>query len=318
MAKQNWYKGNIHTHTTESDGDADPKTVVKWFRKHGYDFLVLSDHNHLTVLEYRARERRFKRPLMIPGEEVTARVKAGAVPIHINGIGVSRVVEPIDAGEIVPTIQANVDAIVQAGGIASINHPNYGWAFNHEHISQVTGASMLEVFNGVTLTNTYGAPGRPSAEEIWDRVLSAGRAIWGVAVDDSHHYHDFVPELANPGRGWLIVRAPELSQDAIVEALASGSFYASTGVYLSELEQSDEAISLRVEQEWSRVWGGPRDWDQAYAIEFIGRDGVKLAEHVGEEATYRIRGDEGYVRARVTGSSGVRAWTQPVFVAESA
>ena len=49
MAKLRWYKGNIHTHTTESDGDADPEKVVGWYRRHGYDFLVLSDHNHLTI-----------------------------------------------------------------------------------------------------------------------------------------------------------------------------------------------------------------------------------------------------------------------------
>ena len=318
MAKEQWYRGNIHTHTTESDGDADPQAVVRWFRKHGYDFLVLSDHNHLTLLEYGARQRRLKRPLMIPGEEVTSRIKGGQVPIHINGIGISRVIEAVDAGEILPTIQANVDAIIAAGGIASINHPNYQWAFDHEYISQVTGASMMEVFNGVNLSNTYGAPGRPSAEEIWDRVLSTGLVIWGAAVDDSHHYHDFAPERANPGRGWLMVQAPELSKEAIVDALASGRFYASTGVYLAELEQSEKAISLKVEQEWARVWDNPRNWDEVYRIEFIGRGGVTLADHVGEEATYRVRGDEGYVRARITGSGGVRAWTQPVFTAGSA
>ena len=50
MSKQNWYKGNLHTHTTESDGDADPAWVANWFKEHGYDFLVLSDHNHRTIL----------------------------------------------------------------------------------------------------------------------------------------------------------------------------------------------------------------------------------------------------------------------------
>ena len=44
-----WYKGNIHTHTTKSDGDEDPEKVCEWFENHGYDFLVLSDHNHLTI-----------------------------------------------------------------------------------------------------------------------------------------------------------------------------------------------------------------------------------------------------------------------------
>ena len=43
-----WYKGNTHTHTTESDGDSPPEYVARWYRDHGYDFLVLSDHNVFT------------------------------------------------------------------------------------------------------------------------------------------------------------------------------------------------------------------------------------------------------------------------------
>ena len=56
------------------------------------------------------------------------------------------------------TLQANVDAIVEASGIASINRPNYGWAFDHREISRVEGASMLEVFNGHPAVNLFGAP----------------------------------------------------------------------------------------------------------------------------------------------------------------
>ena len=131
MSGTQWYKGNIHTHTTESDGDEDPHKVASWYRRHGYDFLVLSDHNHLTLLDYGSGRRRFRKPLMVPGEEVSVRINGGETPIHINGVGISQIVEPIDAGDLVETLQANVDAIVEAGGIASINHPNYGWALDH-------------------------------------------------------------------------------------------------------------------------------------------------------------------------------------------
>ena len=139
LPKLKWFKGNIHTHTTESDGDDTPGNVVRWYRRHGYDFLVLSDHNHLTLFEYAEGRRRFKRPLTVPGEEVTLSIHEGRTPIHINAIGISRVVEPIDAKETVPTLQANVDAIIGAGGIASINHPNSRWSFDHDHIKEVTG-----------------------------------------------------------------------------------------------------------------------------------------------------------------------------------
>ena len=197
MTEKAWYKGNLHTHTTESDGDAEPEVVIEWYRDHGYDFLVLSDHNHRTILDHKFEGG----PLMIPGEEVSAQILGGKVPIHVNGIGISRVVEPIDAGAVTETLQANVNAILDAGGIAQLNHPNAGWAFDHEDILRVTGASLLlEVYNGWPGANSEGGPGKFSAEEIWDEVLSAGRVIFGVATDDAHHYSDFTHNRANPGR----------------------------------------------------------------------------------------------------------------------
>ena len=309
MPQKKWFKGNLHTHTTKSDGDAEPEKVTSWYRRHGYDFLVLSDHNHLTLLDYGAGRRRFKRPLMVPGEEVTAQILHGTVPIHIGAIGISRVVEPIDADGIVRTIQANVNSIVEAGGIPCIDHPNFKWAFDHHAIKQVVGASLIEVFNGHPGTNNNGAPGKYSAEQIWDGVLSAGRPIFGVAADDSHSYHDFSFESrGNPGRGWVVVRAEELSTEAIVEGLGSGDFYASTGVKLTDLETSVAGISLAIEPFKDGVY------DMEYVTAFTGRDGAVLSEHAGLDASYSINGDEGYVRATVTSSNGHKAWTQPVFV----
>ena len=305
MRNAKWFKGNLHTHTTKSDGDAEPEKVARWYRRHGYDFLVISDHNHLTLLEYGSGKRRFKSPLMIPGEEVTARLRDNTVHVHINGIGISRMIEPIDInGEVVPTLQANIDAILAAGGIASINHPNFKWSFDHEALKQVVGASLLEVFNGHPATNGYGAPGKFTAEEIWDHVLTEGRPIFGVATDDAHNYHDFSPELGNPGRGWVVVRAMELTQEAVIQALETGEFYSSTGVTLPELEISRESIHLTIEQEREHI----------YSTTFSGRGGISLSEVVGTEAEYRVRGNEGYVRATVRSSSGAKAWTQPAFL----
>lgn len=304
MKNAHWYKGNIHTHTTESDGDEKPEKVVSWYRRHGYDFLVLSDHNHLTLLNYGAKKRRFKRPLMIPGEEISANIQNGTIPIHIGGIGISRVVEPIDTGHIISTLQANVDAIHQAGGISSINHPNYKWAFDHTHLTQVKGLNLLEIFNGHPASNLYGAEGKYTYDQIWDGVLSGGAMVFGVATDDAHNYHDFVPEKSNPGRGWVVVRAFELTQDAIVNALEAGEFYASTGVTLADLESTPEKIRVEVE---------PLPF-RKYTTKFIGKNGRIVFEQSGIDAEYCPTGDEGYIRTVTICSSNTKAWTQPVFL----
>ncbi len=304
MSEERWFKGNLHTHTLKSDGDASPEKVARWYGRHGYDFLTLTDHDRLTLVGHPHGRGGSTIPLLIPGEEVLVRSPEVDTEVHINAIGISRRVEPIVAEELLPAIQANIDAVLAAGGITSINHPNFSWAIDHDIISRLTGTSLFEVFNGEPSVNMYGAPGRPSNEQIWDNVLSAGKLIFGVATDDSHNYLDFSPGLSNPGRGWVMVRATQLTEEVIVEALSLGNFYASTGVALPQLEVSREKIHLQIEQ----------DWDYVYTTTFTGQRGATLAEGVGLEASYRVRGDEGYVRATVTSSYGTKAWTQPVWL----
>ena len=316
MNEAKWYKGNIHTHSNaggprvgypngDPNADSDPATVTRWYRLHRYDFLVLTDHNHRTILEYGEGQRRFRRPLMIPGEEVSVRIQNGTLAIHLGAIGTTRMVEPIDATEVVATLQANVDAITRAGGIASINHPNLTWALDHVAISQVRGAHLLEIYNGHPRDHVYGAGGRPGYEEIWDRVLTAGLPIWGVAVDDSHQFKgEFGPQRINPGRGWVMVKAEGLDENSLLNSLQAGDFYSSTGITLANLDQGPDGISLAI----------CPDGDSAYTTRFTGHHGDTLKEVHGLVASYHPRGDEGYFRAAVRSSTGVRAWTQPVFV----
>ena len=179
MSEERWYKGNLHTHTLKSDGDASPIKVARWYGRHGYDFLTLTDHDRLTLVEHLHSKGGPTIPLLIPGEEVLVRSPEIDTEVHINAIGISAQVEPIIAEDLLPAIQSNVDAVSAAGGITSINHPNFNWALDHDIISRVTGVSLLEVFNGEPSVNMYGVPGRPSNEQIWDNVLSAGKLILG-------------------------------------------------------------------------------------------------------------------------------------------
>jgi len=50
-AKGNWYKGNTHCHTTESDGELPPRAVVWCYQTLGYDFLAITDHNKITIVD---------------------------------------------------------------------------------------------------------------------------------------------------------------------------------------------------------------------------------------------------------------------------
>lgn len=298
----NWYKGNLHTHTINSDGDSTPNEVASWYKEHRYHFLVLSDHNFLTEIDglnaIHAAKEKF---LLIPGEEVTDSFEGR--PVHVNAYNPARLVEPAHGASLVETIQRNVDAIRRAGGLPSLNHPNFGWAVTSNDIMGVEDLSLFEVYNGHRGVNNIGGGGFDSLDEMWDAVLTAGKKIYGVAVDDAHHFKSYGRDLANPGRGWVVVRAATLTTEDIMQALASGNFYASTGVVLQDIQISDGELRVVI-----RPAKGTRQ-----TTFFIGAGGQVLGKSYENIATYRFQGGEQYVRARVQASNGDIAWTQPVF-----
>ncbi len=175
------------------------------------------------------------------------------------------------------------------------------------------GARLMEIANMHPIVNSFGAgPDAPSAEEIWDQVLSRGIEIWGVASDDTHQVKQAGSSVsgtagagARPGQGWIVVRAPRLTPTDILKSLDAGDFYASTGVDLEDYQSSGQEITLRVRAQTR--------YQTKYRVQFIGDGGRVLQDTTATTATYKIRGNEKYVRARIADSNGKRAWTQPVF-----
>jgi hypothetical protein len=299
-----WFKGNTHTHSLNSDGDSTPDDVVRWYREQGYHFLFLTDHNAVTPVE--GLNAVFSAPdrfIVIRGEEVTD--TAEGKPVHLNLLGGEGEVRPQGGSTVAEALRRNVGAINAARGIVSVNHPNFGWAMSATDLESARGAHLIEIRNGHFMVNNTGVAGQPSAEALWDSMLSAGIRIFGVASDDVHQLkRPWDRNAARPGQGWVVVRAARLAADAILTALATGDFYASTGVELSDVQTTPERVAVTVKE---------RSYAK-YTVQFIGRDGRVLKETGASPATYDVTGGEGYVRARILDSNGQEAWTQPVFV----
>jgi hypothetical protein len=228
---------------------------------------------------------------------------------------------------------------------AHVNHPNYKWALTAEELMRLRGARLVEVYNGHPDVHNRGDSTRAGTERIWDVVLAfrLGRLgmepVYGLAVDDAHHFQKFARDKANPGRGWIMVRAAELAPAALVQAMESGDFYASTGVALKELRCDRRGCSLEIEPEAGVTYvtqfigtrrgfnprGQPalaKDAKPLRTTLRYGPDiGAVLEETKGLRASYTFRGDELYVRSRVISSKRKAnapgkgevemAWTQP-------
>jgi hypothetical protein len=229
-----------------------------------------------------------------------------------------------------------------------VNHPNFGWSITAEDMMGVRGEQFFEVYNGHPSVHNEGDKYRASCERLWDILLAFRLSerglgpLYALAVDDAHRYQKFDASESNPGRGWVMVRAPRLWASAIVAAMEAGDFYASSGVTLKDVKRTARGLAIEIEAEpgvdyTTRFIGTLRGFDpssrpaplpntNSLPVTRLYSDdiGAVLAEVRGPRAEYEFHGDELYVRATVSSTKPKAnpvvknetesAWVQPVVV----
>jgi len=150
-------RGNLHTHTNRSDGDSSPSDVATWYRTHGYDFVVITDHNTFTnPLEHVAEPH--PEFLVIGGEEVTMR--GGGREVHVNALCTRRVVPGGTFPSAREALAHGVLEIRSVGGLALINHPNFTWGIKSSDLAAAAGANLLEITAGIPSFRAMVGPAR--------------------------------------------------------------------------------------------------------------------------------------------------------------
>ena len=174
-----WLRGNHHGHTTRSDGEDDPFETLLAYERAGYDYIALSEHD-LFVDPRTYRERTAM--VVLPAVEITS--SAGQTLMHL-GAGP-------DVPEAKSLTMAEVAAFVAArGGLFVADHPNWIYAPPRRHATleallDLPSLGALEIYTGVI----ERLAGSPYALEVWDGLLTAGRRVYGHAVDDQHSVVD--------------------------------------------------------------------------------------------------------------------------------
>ncbi|MHC4997207.1 MAG: CehA/McbA family metallohydrolase [Planctomycetota bacterium] len=329
-APQRWYKGNTHTHTVLcGHADSTPEYVAQWYLDRGYNFLCLSEHNrYIDPDDVELPADRRDDFILVPGEEVTSGSHAHTTALNTAGLVDPKLRETKDHTK-TQTIQNHVKGTERQHGHAILNHPNFNYMNDADDIRPVRGLHMFELYNGHPSVNSFGDADHQSVEQLWDQLLTDGMLIYGVSSDDAHHFAKFSARSSNPGRGWVMVRASELTPEAITEAMYHGDFYASSGVVLDEVQISARRYHVHVDPDATAtqlkspyVIGHTVERGQpGYTIQFIGPGGAVLATSRGTGATLEADTSElAYVRAKITytRARGDRyenfyAWTQPVF-----
>ncbi len=303
-----------------------------------------------TLKEFRGRLEVQGKFLLIQGEEVTDRWRNA--PVHMNATNLDKLIKPQGGNSVYEVMQRNMNALLaqrkETGRpmFLHLNHPNFGWGVTAEELMRVKGERFFEVYNGHPIVRDAGDKLHASTERMWDIMLTWRLAelklgiLYGLATDDAHNYHGMAPNRSNAGRGWVMVRAPKLEAGALITAMENGNFYSSTGVTLREVKQTAKDISLSLVAQpgvkYTTQFIGTRVGFDKTSVPYKLASGAKmrvthqysddvgavLSTVQGTRALYRFKGDEIYVRAKVTSSKRVvnprgypefeSAWVQPI------
>lgn len=293
--KGDWYKGNIHVHTNESDGSLSPEKVVNCYRENGYKFLAITDHEKATEVSNLCSTNF----LVFSGTEIQP-IDSPEIGSHyhlvILGLNKRDYRQIIELFKNKP-MKKMMNLIYEMGGMVILAHP-YINTLTMQDILSIPYLLGIEICNTCVLFNKQ-ANGKGLSEFYWDELLTRGRKIFGFAVDDAHDHYG---ESRN---GHIVVKAKELTEEAILNSIKKGFFYSSFG---------PEIKDIKIEGKFISVYSSP-----AVSINFMGlwNKGRAFTAKEGEfinKAKYRLNGTEKYIRIRVRDSQGRYAWTNPMFI----
>lgn len=307
-----FFKGNIHCHTTSSDGRKTPEEQAQRYREAGYSFVCFTEHELFTD----RRDLNADGFMIIPAVEWSCDKEAGEYDVHqchhINAIeGTQAMLDKAPLGRFqpgermprypfdgAPSAQRMLAYINGHGCIATYNHPLWS-RVRPQDTGLLEGFAAMEVHNrGCELEDFTGFN-----ETHWDHILEDGSRVPAVATDDNHN--SYKPD--DSFGGWTMVWAGELSQDAIIQAIMDGNFYASTGPEIVRYGVKDGVAFVDCSGvnhvnfvTGAGIGSGSTVWD------LNGGDGITHAEH-------KISGRESYIRIRCQRKDGKIAWCQPLF-----
>lgn len=294
-----FWRGNIHTHSTRSDGVLEPEEVVRRYKAEGYDFLAMTDHfvglfdYPLTDISAFADERF----TTILGAELHAGAMENGEIWHILAVGLPADFTPPDAPDFQPiAAQESAPALAQrardAGAFVAIAHPDWS-QMTLADAASIEAAHAVEVYNH----GCFNGCDRGYGFHIYERLLAAGRKLTLCATDDAHF---FEPDHFG---GWVMVKARENTAPALLSALKEGAYYASTGPEFYDVVWGDDHVDVSSSAVSAAILQGK-------STRTVVRHGHSMTRTV---LPFDKLAPSPWLRVTIVDAAGKRAWTNPIW-----
>lgn len=294
-----WLRCAFHAHTTGSDGELEPEALAAHYERAGYDVLAITDHWK------RSEAPSTDKLLVLPSVELNC-ILPGARDGHVLGYGISVDADLASLGTEYADLERTAAFIEAHGGVAYLAHP-YWTGVTPGTFELPQNVAGIEVWNAGCELEV----GRGLSSVHWDELLETGRLCYGLVTDDSHH----------PGfdsdHGWTWLRVQERTPAAVLAALASGSFYGSSGPLLRGIEVAGDEVEVSCSPARSVMLVSGRSTGAAVNAGRLGyryAGTVLAADDAGLITRARLTKPFGatFARIEVTDASGCRAWTNPL------
>ena len=250
--KKNFYKANLHCHSTYSDGKCSVETLKEKYLERGYSVIAFTDHEHL-IDNSRLNDENF---LAITSCEVAIKqfenlstLKRHDMKVtHLNfyskdphntktpcyssvydHYGTDEVKSMIWTGEEYKReyspegICAMIKRAKEEGFLVSYNHPTWSLEYADDYL-KYDGFDFVEIYN-----NSCARRGQHDDETAFEVMLMKGKRVFCTAADDNHDADEFGSVYNDSFGGWCVINADSLDYADIISALEKGDFYASTG-----------------------------------------------------------------------------------------
>jgi hypothetical protein len=295
-----FWRGNLHTHSTRSDGVLAPEEVCRRYRAEGYDFLALTDHfiglygyPIVDTLPYRAPGF-----TTILGAEVHSGAMNNGELWHILALGLPPDFAPSDSPDFHPKAGQESGAeiaarAVAAGAFVAIAHPQWS-GLTLADARGITAAHAVEVYNHGCAMGCDRADGFSIA----DLLLTEGRKLSLIATDDAH--------FSEPDHfgGWVMVKAEENTPEALLAALKNGAFYSSQGPELRDVRVEGDHVVVESSAVVSAIVRGRGTGARAVHGASMTQTRVPMA---------RLNGSP-WLRVTLIDAAGKRAWSNPIWL----
>lgn len=285
-----FWRGNLHTHSDESDGALAPAEVARRYQEAGYDFLAITDHFRA---EYGfpltdTRPLRTTDFTTLLGAELHApRTEAGP-KWHIVAVGLPLDFAPPEPDETGPQLARRAR---DAGAFIGMAHPSAS-LLTAADAESLDAAHAVEVYNALADRELRG-----DSWHLTDVLLNRGHRLNAYAADDAH----FQPQDPPGCVAWVQVRAQTLEPELLLAALKAGHYYSSTGPELHDIRLDDGTITVRCSPARKILITGGAPGLQV-------REGDALTEASFPVTMF----GQGFCRVTVEDASGGRAWSNPI------